>query len=192
MVSPTGDSDHHVLRAVVLLKEPADVWCAERSNGRLGAERVAPETRTREEQLRRQLGCGIGGLIAVHGQFFGDHQALSVDVFWAKRRFCHDVAQDLERHRRIIGQEACVEGGVLLRREGVAIATDRIEVLSDRGSRARRRPLEQQVLQEMRSAGHRLGFITGSNVDEESNGDRGDSQRLRDDGTTVGERQNFQ
>ena len=85
-----------------------------------------------------------------------------------------------------------IKGGVFLRREGVAIATDRIEVLSDRGSRARRRPLEQQVLQEMRSAGHRLGFITGSNVDEESNGDRGDSQRLRDDGTTVGERQNFQ
>jgi len=43
----------------------------------------------------------------------------------------------------------------------------------------------------MRSAGYRLRFITGSNVDEESNGDRGDSQRLRDDGATVGERQNF-
>ena len=70
----------------------------------------------------------VGRLVGVHQDLVEDDRALGLDVVGAQRRLPHDVAQDVEPEREVLGEQPHVEGRVLLRREGVAVAADLVEL----------------------------------------------------------------
>ncbi len=61
--------------------------------------------------------------------------------------------EDIEPERKVVGEQADVEGRVLLGGEGVHVPTDLVDRLGDLGRVPGRRALEQQMLKEMRRAG---------------------------------------
>ena len=130
-----GHRDHHVARAVVVREEAAYVLRAECTHGRLGAERVAPERVAGEQRGLPLLGHQVRRLVGVHQDLVEDHGALGVDVGRAQRGVPHDLAQDVEPERQVLGEQADVEGRVLLGGERVAVAAHLVERLGDGGGR---------------------------------------------------------
>ena len=59
------------------------------------------------------------------------------------------VGQVIHRHLEVVVQDAGVVTRVLLRGEGVHVASDRVEALRDVQRASRRRALEQEMLQEV-------------------------------------------
>ena len=86
----------------------------------------------------------------------------------------HDVAQDVEAERQVLGQQADVEGRVLLGGEGVAVAAHLVELLGDGRGGAPLGALEQQVLEEVRRPGQLVGLVTRAGTDPVADGDRAD------------------
>ena len=137
-------------------------------------ERVAPERMVREERALPALGGQVRRLVGVHQDLVEDHRALCLDVVGAQRRRPHDVAQDVEAERQVVREEAHVEGRVLLRGEGVAVTAHLVELLGDRRCRAPWRPLEEEVLQEVRRAGELAGLVTRAGADPVGDRNRAD------------------
>ena len=101
-----------------------------------GAQRVAPERVAGEDRGLPLLGRQVGRLVGVHQDLVEDDRALGVDVGGAQGRVPHDLAQDVEPEREVLGQQPDVEGGVLLGGEGVAVTPHLVERLGDGGGRA--------------------------------------------------------
>ena len=141
--------DHHVAGTVVMGEEVADVVCIQRADGRLRAQRVAPEGVPREQRGLPLLRHEVRRLVGVHQDLIEDDRAFGVDVGGTQGRIPHDVAEDVEPEREVLGQKPHVEGGVLLGGEGIAVPAHFVERLGDGRGRTRRRALEEKVLQEM-------------------------------------------
>ena len=103
-----------------------------RRDRRRRPQRVASERVVREERRLPALGRQVGRLVGVHQDLVEDDGPLGLDVVGPQRRRPHDVAQDVEPEREVLGEEPHVEGRVLLRREGVAVAAHLVELLGDR------------------------------------------------------------
>ena len=84
------------------------------------------------QRSRRQ----VGRLVGVHQDLVEDDRALGLDVVGPQRRLPHDVAQDVEPERQVLGEQPDVEGRVLLGGEGVAVAAHLVERLGDGRGRA--------------------------------------------------------
>ena len=65
-----------------------------------------------------------------------------------------------------------VDDGRLARRRGVQLAAELVEDLGDLLRRVARRALEQQVLDEVRDAGARVGLVARAGADPEAERDR--------------------
>ncbi len=130
-------------------EELADVVRTEGADGGRSAERVAPEGVPGEQRGLPLLLQQVRRFVGVHQDLVEDHRAFCVDVGRTQCRIPHDVAQDVEPERKVLGQKAYVEDGVLLGGEGVAVPAHLVERLGNGRGRARRRPLEEQVLQEV-------------------------------------------
>ena len=74
----------------------------------------------------------------------------------------------------MLGEQPHVEGRVLLRREGVAVAAHLVELLGDGRGGAPFRALEEQVLQEVRRPGELAGLVTRAGADPVGDRDRAD------------------
>ena len=101
----------------------------------------------------------VGRLVGVHEDLVEDHRALGVDVGGPQRRLPHDLAQDVEPEWQVLGQQADVEGGVLLGGEGVAVTTDLVEGLGDGDGRTGVGALEEQMLEEVRCPGQFVALV---------------------------------
>ena len=152
MVHGPGGGDDHVGRPVVLAEEPAHVIRRHGHDAVLGAQHIPTERVAREESGREPVVDEVGGLVAVHQDHLEDHLTLGLELVWTQGRRPHDVAQHVEPEIEVLGQKAHVERRVLLGREGVHVTSDGVDGLGDGPRRPRRRPLEQEVLQEMRGA----------------------------------------
>ena len=107
---------------------------------------------TLPEALGEQLMNQVVGRVLDHLDFFEDHFLFTTDVDLAERRVHDDVGQHLDRQRQMLVEHLEVVAGVLLGREGVHLPPDGVDGLSDVFSRARVRPLEKHVLDEVRDA----------------------------------------
>ena len=151
VVAVPGHRDHHVARAVVVAEEAPDVVGTEAPTVDCVPERVPPERVAGEQRGLPLLGHQVRRLVGVHQYLVEDHAALGVDIGGAQGGVPHDLAQDVEPEREVLGEQADVEGRVLLGGECVAVATDLVQRLGDGGGRHRRRPLEQEMLEEVRA-----------------------------------------
>ena len=81
-----------------------------------------------------------------------------------------------------------VEGGVLLGREGIHVATDRVDLRGDLLRRARLRALEDHVLDEVADPGLGEGLVAASPLQPDPDRDAADmGHRLGEEGEAVGQ-----
>ena len=122
-----GDSDHRVTGSIVLGVEASDLVGGERDDRRPLAGRVAPE-RVPFEDLPGELAVHhVVGRVVVHRQLLEDHLTLAVDVAVADRGRRQHVPEQLDALDGIAGGKPAEERRVLLRREGVDVATDAVD-----------------------------------------------------------------
>ena len=148
-----GRGDDHV-RGVVVLRVVLDDRLARHRGDRLGrpehrtAERVVGEDRLREQVVEQLV-----GRVVAHVDLFEDHLALGVHLLGVDGRRPDDVGEDVERELEPVVGDPHVERGVLVARERVHLAADRLDGLGDLERGAGRRALEEQVLEEVTRAG---------------------------------------
>ena len=112
-------------------------------------EGVPPEGVSGEERGLPSLPRQVGRLVGVHQDLVEDDGALGLYVVRAQRRLPHDVAQDVEPERQVLGEQPDVERRVFLGGEGVAVAAYFVELFGDGRGGAPLGALEEKVLQEM-------------------------------------------
>ena len=91
------------------------------------------------QRLGEQVVHDVLGRVLVHVDLLEDHLALGLKVRGAKERVLLHVGEMLHRHRQVTIEHACVKARVLLGREGVHVAADRVEGLGDVARGPRRR-----------------------------------------------------
>ena len=103
----------------------------------------APEKRLVEQVVRLIFGLG---------HFLQDHAALDFHVGGGERGSGREVEEKVHRLGRPFGGDTRMERDGLLRRVRVALATEPVRDPRDGRARAAARPLEKEMLQEMRRA----------------------------------------
>ncbi len=126
---------------------------------------AVPSVSRPERVLRKERGLPpfrsqVGRLVGVHQDLVEDDGPFCLDVVGAQRRCPHDVAQDVEPERQVLGEQSHVEGRVLLRRERIAVAAHLVELLGDGGGGALLRALEEEVLEKVGGPGEFAGLVT--------------------------------
>ena len=149
MGAVAGHRHDHVRRPVVRVEEGPDVVPADARHRLRGAQGVAPERVAGKQRGLPALPGQVGRLVGVHQDFVEDDVALGLHVRGTQGRLPHDVAQDVQTQREVLGEQAHVEGRVLLRRERVAVPAHLVQGFCDGRGRAPFRSLEEQVLEEV-------------------------------------------
>src|SRR6185437_4600525 len=118
------------------------------------------------EQGRQELvGQRIFGVVVAHRDLFEDNVAFQLDIACGATPVEHHVTDQVDGQREIAVEHVRVVAGVLLGGERIQLTTDRVHRLRDVDCGARRRRLEQQVLQEVRGTGNRGTFVARSDPD---------------------------
>ena len=98
----------------------------------------------------------------------------------------HDVRQQIDRKRQVLVEDLDVVAGVLLRRERVELAADRVDRLRDVLGRARVGALEEHVLDEVRDAALRVGLVPRAAHQPDADRHRPDVRHRLGDETKTG------
>ena len=107
------------------------------------------EQRRQEHVTQRVL-----GVVVAHRDLLEDDVAFEFDVVGGAATVEHDIGDQIDRQLQIAVEHVRVVAGVLFGGERVQLAADGVHRLRDVHGRAGRGRLEQQMLQEMRGAGH--------------------------------------
>ena len=142
-----------------------------------------------EQRREEHVADRVFRVVVAHRDFLKHHVAFKLDVSGRADAVEHDIGHQIDRQFEVRVEDVRVIAGVLLGRKRVQLATDRIDCLRDTHCRARRRRLEQQVLEEVRGAGNCGSFISGPDADPETDR-RGTHRRnpFGDDAKTAGKR----
>ena len=155
-------------------------WIVDSSPKHFVAERVIGEVHAHEEVVHE-----IVGRVVTHPDLFEDDLPLGVDVVGTERRTPQDVGEDVDRELEARVGQPHVEHGLLVGRERVHLAADRLHRLRDLARRAPVGALEQQVFEEVRSARLLGRFVSCSTSYPRTDRDRpGGGQRFGDDAQT--------
>ena len=141
--------------------------------GPAGRAGVSPNERRREHVVH-----DVAGIVVVHGDLFEDHAALGLDVSRGDQRRGDHVADHVDRERQVGVEHPRVVAGVLLGREGVHLAADRVH---DRGDLERAAPLgalEQQVLEVVRGPREPRRLVPRADADPDAERDRAHGRDL--------------
>jgi hypothetical protein len=106
----------------------------------------------------------VVGVVVVHRDLVEDHVTLGLDVLGREQRRGDHVAEDVHGQRQVVIEDPRVEAGVLLGGEGVELAADRVERDRDVERRPLTGALEQQVLEEVRTAVQGRGLVARSDA----------------------------
>ena len=109
-----------------------------------------------------------------HLDLFDDHLLLAVHIVRVESRVEHDVGQDVERQRKVLVEDLDVVGRVLLGRERVQLAADRVHGLGDLLGAAAGGPLEEHVLDEVGDAGVFVRLVARAAREPDAHCDRSD------------------
>ena len=104
-----------------------------------------------------------------HRDLFEDDLALGVEVDELRRE--DQVGHHIERFLDVLVEHARVDDGVVACGRRVQLAAEAVEDLSDLLRRVLLRPLEEQVLQEVRDPRVRVVLVTGARADPEAERD---------------------
>jgi hypothetical protein len=115
------------------------------------------------------------GRVLVHVDLLEDHLALRVQIRRSDHAVLQHVGEMLHGHRQVAIQHAGVEARVLLRRERVEVTAHGVEALGDIESAARRRALEEQVLEEVAGPADRGILVARAGEHPDAERDRADA-----------------
>jgi hypothetical protein len=128
-----ADRDHDEVRGDVGLgKIFLQRGAVERVDALRRAENRPAERMIAPEILREDFVDEIVRRVLDHLDLFEDYLLLALDVVLSEQRIANQIGEDLDRQRQVLVQDLEVVAGVLLRREGVDLAADRIHLLGDR------------------------------------------------------------
>jgi hypothetical protein len=168
-----ADRDDHEVRRDVRLREVfLQRLLVEGADALRGAEDRPAERMVVPEALGENLVDQIVGRVLDHLDLFEDHLLFALDVFFREQRVADQVREDLDRERQVLVEHLGVVAGVFLRRERVDLAADRIDLLRDLLGVARRRALEEHVLDEVRDAGVIGRLVARAARQPDADGDR--------------------
>ena len=150
VVDRPRDGDHEILRAVVCAVVADHGVAGDRPDRRgVTADRAAKRVRA-HHRLEEPLARDIRRIVVGHRQFFENHAAFVLEVGRIDQRRREHVCEHIDRHQQVTVAHLGVVAGVLLGRHRVVLAADSVEADGDVEGAARRRSLEQQVLEEVR------------------------------------------
>ncbi len=114
----------------------------------------------------------VVGTVVIHGDLFEDHLPLGVDVAGAQRWVGEHVTEEVDADRCVALGETAVVGGVLLGGERVDVTAVTVDRARDVARAAPVGALEQEVLEEVARAAHRIALVSGSDGDPDAGGHR--------------------
>ena len=142
------------------------------------------------ETLREDFVDEVVGIVLVHFDFFENDAALLRDIAGIEDGMKNEIGEDIHGERKMLVENFDVEADAFLRREGVHIAADGIDLAGDGFGGARLRALEHHVLDEVRDAVPFGIFVARAGLEPDADRDRADvGHLLGDDGQAV--RQNL-
>ena len=93
-------------------------------------------------------------------------------------RVLQKIADNIDRQRDVLFQDARVIGGIFAGRIGIHLAADRLDLLGDRLCRPPRRSFEQHMFQQVGDAVLRLGLVAGPATCPDADGRGLDSRHV--------------
>ncbi len=146
------------------------------------AQHFASERVVGEQCRREQLVHDVVGRVVAHADLFEDDLPLGFHVGGTERGLPEHVGEDVERGFELRIGNAHVEHGLLVRRERVHLAANRLDGLGDLTGAARLRALEEQMLEKVARAPLRRGLVARTASDPRAECHRAQpGQRLTDD-----------
>ena len=113
----------------------------------------------------------ILGVVVAHRDLFEYDVAFQFDVVASAAAVEHHIGNQVDGQFEVLVEHVRVVAGVLLGGERIELTAYGVHGLRDVDGGARRCRLEQQVLEEMRGAGHGRTLVTRAHVDPDP--DRG-------------------
>ncbi len=113
-----------------------------------------------EHGRQEDISEGVLGIVVAHRDLFEHDVAFELDVMGRAAAVEHHVGHQVDGQFEVLVEHVRVVAGVLLGGERVELAADGVDGLGDVDRGARRGRLEQQVLEEVRGAGHGRTFVT--------------------------------
>ncbi len=123
------------------------------------------ERMTVEDDLAEVVVDQFGRRVLVHGDLFQHDLPLLIEVGEARSR--HDLGDDLERGLEIVVEQACIDERVLLGGGRVGLRPEIVEDLRDLPCGVPGRPLEDEMLDEVRDAAEPGWLQSGAGRDPE-------------------------
>jgi hypothetical protein len=121
-----------------------------------------------------RIGRPSGGHVFDHLDLFEDDALLALDVLGLQRGAHDHVGQQVDGERQVLVEHLDVVAGVLLRREGVELTTDRIDRLRYLLRGPALRALEEHVLDEVRHARLGVRLVARATLEPDAHADRTD------------------
>ena len=168
LVHVAGDGDDELPGDVPRPVVPVDVVQPDRADRLLGAEDRRAERVALPEGAHEVLVGQVLRIVVGLADLLEDHAPFDLDVRRIERRRQDDVAEQIERLVEPRVERAAVEPGVLARRERIHVAAETVDLARDRGVRSPARPLEEQMLEEVREPLARARLGRGACAHEEA------------------------
>ena len=160
-----GGADDDLRAGVATAAVALDVRDRDRGDHLGLAEHTAAERVGAEDGLGEDVVDPVLGLVVVHRDLLQHHLALGVDVGVGRGQ--QHLREQVEDLVGVLVEEARVQVRRLLAGGGVDRGAEAVEALGDLDRRVARRPLEQQVLEEMRDPSLGRGLVTGAGAHPE-------------------------
>src|SRR6266404_1209923 len=139
------------------------------------------------EILSEDLMDEVIGIVLIHLDFFQDDATLASDVLGIENRIQHQVAEHVERNRKMFVQHFYTEADTLLGRKRVNVPANGIDLTRDIFSGPMLRALEHHVLDKVRYAVPLQVFVARTRLDPYSYRDGANMLHLLgDDAQSVG------
>src|SRR3954470_16534096 len=145
-----ADAEDHALGLVPVVDVAVERVAARVPNGFLAADDVPAERLIAVEELLVHTADEVPRRVVVHVHLLGDHAFLALDLVGVELGVPEHVHEDVERDVPRLRGALDVVARVLLARESVELAADRIDLHGDVASRRPSlRPLEEHVIREV-------------------------------------------
>ena len=174
VVQVPGGGEDHVARSEAGVVEVEDDWLGEAGDALQRAQRGPPQRVALPEVLRKRLVDQVVGAVLVHLDLLQNHALLAADVLGRKGRVENQVAEKFKRRSNILIQYFDVEADVLLASECVQVPADGVHLARKLTCVARRRSLEDHVLDEVRDAVQLQRLVARAGANPHAHGDGAD------------------
>ena len=154
-----GRRDHQVPGGVDPREVVAQGGAVDGADGGGHAEDRTAQGVPRPEALREQLVHEVVGGVLDHLDLFEHHLLLARDLLGLERGAQQQVGEHIDGAGQVLVEHLDIVARVLLGRERVEVAADRVDLLGDVLRRAGRGALEEHVLDEMRDARVRRALV---------------------------------